>query len=213
MASPPTASMLKRGHLSCSSLAYQFRDLDQVHGVEPWCVTDRYDIRAKVADANVAAWQKLNPAAKGLALRALLEDRFHLKAHRSSKEAPIYELVVAKGGSKLKEAKPVVVDPDAPPVRVHVSVGFSAESMDQFALTLPNLGVSRPVVNSSPDSQVSYDFGLKKETATDASGPSPGNSDPEVIEALKRTLGLDLKPATGPVETLVIDHIERPSEN
>jgi uncharacterized protein (TIGR03435 family) len=194
------------------SLAYQFRDLDRLPGLQPWCITDRYDVRAKVADADVAAWQKLDSTAKSLALQALLEDRFHLKAHRETKEGRIYELVVAKGGPKLKESKPVVVDPNAPPVRAQVSVGFHAESMDQFASSLPNLGISRPVVNKTGLTGL-YDFNLKAAPEADSSGPAPGNSDSATIYALQEQLGLDLKPATGPVETLVIDHIERPSEN
>ena len=50
------------------AMAYQFRDINRIPGLQPWCITDRYDVRAKVADADIAAWQKLSPTATSLAL-------------------------------------------------------------------------------------------------------------------------------------------------
>jgi uncharacterized protein (TIGR03435 family) len=192
-------------------MAYQFKDLDRIRGLQPWCFAERYAIRAKVADTEVAAWQKLSPAAKGLALRALLEERFHLKLHRETKEGHVYELVVARGGPKLKESKPVVEDPDAP-AQQQSGVGFHAESMDQFASTVSMLGVSRPVVNKTGLTAL-YDIDLKQPSEADSSESTPGSPDSLIIHELQDQLGLNLKSATGPVETLVIDYIERPSQN
>ena len=162
------------------SLAYQFTDFDRLPGLEPWCITDRYDVRAKVAESDMAAWQKLDPTAKGFALQALLEDRFHLKAHRATKEGRIYELVVAKGGPKLKESKLVVADPDAPPAPGKAWVGLPAISMDRFATTLANRGLSRPVVNKTGLTGL-YDINFRPRPEADSSEPAPGNSDSEVI--------------------------------
>ena len=73
-----------------------------------------YDIDAKVGDAEIAAMSKLplsynNPYR--FVWQALLADRFKLKVHFETRELPIYALVVAKGGPKLKAS---VMDPANP---------------------------------------------------------------------------------------------------
>jgi len=83
--------------------------------------------------------------------------------------------------------------------------------MDSLASSLPSY-VSRPVVNMTGLTG-NYEFRLKLLPEEDSPQPAPGSSDSAIIYALQEQLGLDLKSATGPVETLVIDHIERPSEN
>jgi uncharacterized protein (TIGR03435 family) len=165
-----------------------------------------------VADSDIAAWQKLDTNAKSFALQALLEDRFKLKTHRDTKEGRIYELVVAKSGSKLKEAKPVAVDPNAPPVKMAVTLGWHAASMDSLASSLTSMGISRHVVNKTGLAGL-YDFNLKVVPEENSSGAALGTSDSSIIYALQEQLGLDLKSATGPVDSLVIDHIERPTPN
>jgi uncharacterized protein (TIGR03435 family) len=192
-------------------MAYQFRDLNRIPGLQPWCVTDRYDVRAKVAEQDVAAWQRLDTTAKSLALQSLLEDRFHLRAHRGTKEGRIYELVIAKNGPKFKPATPVATDPDAPPQPMRGGFVGQSESMDSFAARLPAY-VSRPVVNETGLAG-NYEFRLKLLPEENSPQATPGSSDSAVIYALQEQLGLDLKSATGPVETLVIDHIEKPTEN
>jgi uncharacterized protein (TIGR03435 family) len=88
--------------------AYGLRSDDQVSGGPDWAKTDRFDIQARMGEAEIAAIEKLSPAEKKARLRlmmqALLADRFKLKVHPATKQVPVYELVVAKGGSKLTDA-------------------------------------------------------------------------------------------------------------
>ena len=71
--------------------------------------------------------------------------------------------------------------------------------MDRLASSLPNLGVSRPVVNKTGLAG-KYDFRLKLVPDHDSSQPAPGVPDSSIIYALQEQLGLDLKSANGPVE-------------
>jgi uncharacterized protein (TIGR03435 family) len=83
---------------------------DRISGAPDWLNSDRYDIEAKVDPARVDELKKLSPdelkAARQQMLQKLLEDRFKLTLHRETKELPIYNLVVAKGGPKIQESKP-----------------------------------------------------------------------------------------------------------
>jgi uncharacterized protein (TIGR03435 family) len=78
-----------------------------IEGGPEWITHDPYLIEA-TADASISQEMMRGPM-----LQALLEDRFHLKLHRETRQGPIYELVVAASGSKLKPATPgVCVQPD-----------------------------------------------------------------------------------------------------
>jgi uncharacterized protein (TIGR03435 family) len=87
---------------------------DRISGAPDWLNSERYDIEAKVDPARVDELKKLSPddlkAARQHMLQVLLADRFKLTLHRETKELAVYNLVVAKGGLKLQETKPV--DPD-----------------------------------------------------------------------------------------------------
>src|SRR5437868_11443776 len=85
--------------------AYGIRE-DLISGAPNWADSARFDIDAKVADVDVEALKKLTQEQRRLILRPLLADRFKLKIHTETRQLPVYELVVAKGGSKLKEATP-----------------------------------------------------------------------------------------------------------
>jgi uncharacterized protein (TIGR03435 family) len=169
-----------------------------------------YDVRAKVADADVPAWGRLSNGSKQMALQALLAERFHLVARRVMKEGKVYELVVAKGGPKFKGSLPPETDPSAPPSQMGAQFLGHNTTMGQFASSLSNLGVSRPAVDKTGLTGM-YEFRFRLDP--NSSPQDPGPSDSSIIDALREQLGLDLKPSTGPVESLVIDHIERPAEN
>jgi uncharacterized protein (TIGR03435 family) len=84
---------------------------DQIVDAPKWFLTDRYTIQAKVADSDVAAWHTLNDAARRLVFRKMLVDRFKFTYHFADVEQPVYNLVVDKGGLKIKEAKPGEASP------------------------------------------------------------------------------------------------------
>jgi len=79
---------------------------NQVIGLPNSLDSERYDIEAKVDSSDVAKLKDLTPHQRMQMLQPLLADRFQLKVHRETRELPVYELVIAKNGAKLHEAKP-----------------------------------------------------------------------------------------------------------
>jgi bla regulator protein blaR1 len=218
--------------------AYHVKD-SQIVGAPGWIDSDHYDIEAKVDDASAGAEQKLNSDEQGarfrLMLQSLLADRFKVTLHHDTKELPIYALVVAKNGPKLHEsaaapedtAPPGPLTPDGPQPRHSIrmrgrgDLSISAESLDMFA-DLLSRQLGRLVVNKT-GLNGNYDFTLKW-TPDESQGQMPGGppgdaapppdaSGPTIFTALQEQLGLKLESQKGPVDTIVIDHVERPSEN
>ena len=191
-------------------MAYDFRDFDRLKGLPNWCLSENYDIQAKVDDAVVDKWKALDFPSKLLALQALLASRFNLKAHREIKQGRVYELVIAKGGPKFKAAEAKdILSSESGDGRANYG---QAETLDTLALSLPSLGISRPVVNKTELSG-KYNLRLVLNPEADSSQPSASISEPQIIVALRDQLGLDLKPANGPIEILTIDHIDKPTDN
>ncbi len=100
-------------------MAFQIKDY-QISG-QDWLASDRFTLTAKIP---AGSSQKDLPAM----MRALLEERFHLKVHQEKKEFPVYALVVAKGGAKLKESplEPEDAAVAGKPRNVDVTAGGSA---------------------------------------------------------------------------------------
>jgi uncharacterized protein (TIGR03435 family) len=203
---------------------------DLISGAPGWVGSTRFDIEAKVAAEDADAMKKLNGHQRQAMLKPLLEDRFHLKAHIETKTLPVYELVVAKGGAKLIAAaadppeSPDAKAPDAKPddhpkSRMGITIGpGSFEGTDVALGTLVgNLGyiVQRTVIDKTGLTG-KYDMKLKwtpEDQAMSADANSGANTGPSIFTALEEQLGLKLVSSKGPVDTLVIDHVEMPTEN
>jgi len=157
-------------------------------------------------------------------LRRLMVERYKLTFHRQQKELSIYVLMVAKGGSKLK-ASAISADasPQGPPPLVfvvtlptlHMPARYA--TMGEFASVLQRAALDRPVVDQTGLTG-RYDFDLDfaaDETLFDgALGKAPDDvGKPGLFGAVQEQLGLKIEPTKGPVETLVIDSVERPSGN
>ena len=165
----------------------------------------RYEVRAKIDDATFAAMQKLPPDRQRdevqLMEQSLLADRFHLKVHFETRNLPAYALVVAKGGPKLTSAKPGEI------TRLSMqdnTMTATAIKLDQWILA-PFLG-GRTILNQTGLTD-SYDI-----TLTWSERPELGNA-PDLSTAIQQQLGLRLVPTKAPIEILVIDSIDRPSDN
>ena len=156
-------------------------------------------------------------------LQAVLAERFQLKVHREPKQVPIYALVVGKKGAKMKESRNGTSS-DAGNVNSHSQRGFrtgQAVQMPTLALMLSRLDLGREVVDRTGLTG-RYDFTLRC-APTEAMRPvingqmQPISEEdaalPSIFTALQEQLGLKLEPTKGPIEGLVIDHIEQPSEN
>jgi uncharacterized protein (TIGR03435 family) len=209
--------------------AYDFRDY-LVFGGPSWITSDVYTMEAKIDDSYYEKMRQLSYSdqerhVKGM-LKLLLADRFHLKFHLEDRQMQAYELVIAKNGPKLQEARSgdtyskgakwpngQVVGHDG----LYFTRGFGggeltaqAIGMRDFASMLSHhLMLGQPVVDKTGLTG-HYDFVLHyyidewEEYLT---------SYPDLFTAIQQQLGLKLESKKGPVPVLVIDHIERPSEN
>jgi bla regulator protein blaR1 len=210
--------------------AYTIDDDRQVVGLSGWMISKRYDIDAKVGDVEVAAMSKLAHLRMMDPYRfmqqSLLADRFKLKVHFETRELPIYALVVAKGGPKLKASK---MDPANPAETVNP--GFTEFGVGRAAVTGATMGMLAEILERQPEvgnppggrgrivvdkTNLSglYDWTLRWTPWQDlSSGELSDSKDPSLFTALQEQLGLKLEPAKGKVEVVVIDHIDLPSEN
>jgi uncharacterized protein (TIGR03435 family) len=214
--------------------AYGIRE-DLISGAPSWADSARFDIDAKVAGSDVDALKKLSPEQRRLLLQPLLADRFKLKIHTETKQLPVYELVLAKGGSKLKEA--TAGDTYANGIKGPDGVGrggmmrFGPGQLTAQAVPLTTLAnmlsqqLHRTVLDKTGLTG-KYDLELTwtpeqgadpmfkgAEGSPQRGDAAPDSSGPSIFTALQEQLGLRLQSAKGPVETLVIDHVEMPSEN
>lgn len=205
--------------------AYGLRSPDQVIGTPDWAKTEWFDLQAKMSDADTAAMQKMRPAESSALrqrlLQTLLADRFHLKAHPATKQAPVYDLVIAKGGPKLKDAATdpsTVKGPDGKPLGFlrffkdsSVAHAYSIGDLANF-LSQPMAGVGRPVVDKTGLTGT-YNFTLDwtppVKTVLPEAVASPDDTT-SVFTALE-DLGLKLQPSTGPIDTVVVDHVDHPT--
>jgi uncharacterized protein (TIGR03435 family) len=214
--------------------AYGIRE-DLISGAPNWADSARYDIDAKVAGSDVDALKNLSPEQRRLVLQPLLADRFKLKIHTESKQVPVYELVLAKGGSKLKEATAGdtyadgIKGPDGAGRGGLIRVGrgqLTAQAVPMTSLAnmlsqqlhrtvLDETGLTGKYdleLNWTPDQGADPIF-KGADGSQQRADAAPDSSGPSIFTALQEQLGLRLQSSKGPVETIVIDHVEMPSEN
>jgi bla regulator protein blaR1 len=182
--------------------AYQLQDY-QISGGPGWMDSAGFDIQARAA----AFTSEPTPEDMRKMIQALLADRFRLTLHRETRQLPIYALVVGKNGPKLK-----VADSDAAPPRTIKMGELVTQKMSMTMLAnLLTFELERPVRDETGlkgDFAFTLDY-TRGMTESDAGAPSR----PSLFTAVQEQLGLKLESAKGPVEVLVIDHVEKPSEN
>jgi uncharacterized protein (TIGR03435 family) len=189
-----------------------------VQGLPHWADAVRYDIQLKVAGEDVPAFRRLRDEQTRLMLQAVLADRFRLAAHMGTKEAPVYNLVVAGGGSKLHVSDPADSYPNGikmPDGSLHGAVLVERGHIVARQATISSLLFmltdfsGRPVIDRTGLTG-KYDFNLQW---TPGDPASTDDSGPGLFTALEEQLGLRLEPAKGSVQAVFIDHIEPPTEN
>lgn len=193
--------------------AYDIRRF-QIEGGPKWADAMKYDIDAtpnlsSEGTALPADWSNIR-----LEVQTLLRDRFRLELHRETKTASIYALGVAKGGVRSD----ALSSTQSPQQGINASLGKmlgEAASMAQLAYKLSRL-LERPVVNST-GLEGNYNFKL---AWTPDLGPSVSGGEsadisgaPSLFTALQEQLGLRLEATKGPIDMLVIDSVEKPSDN
>ena len=186
-----------------------------------WVKSDRYDVLAKSAAAasvGVRSQQQMigDQTQLDLMLRALLEERLHLKVHRETKILPVYELVVSKSGMLTQgNCADACRTSDFGQKGADLTVDGEAMSATELAGTL-SMVLDRPVIDLT-GVKGTFDVHLQWTPDPGEVGGSDitsiGESSGSIFTVLKERLGLKLQRANGPVEVLVIDHVERPTAN
>jgi uncharacterized protein (TIGR03435 family) len=210
----PTGSRFVERHVTLENLvqeAYNVLDY-QISGLPQWALPnqDMYDIEATWAGDAVPTSDELRAM-----LRTMLADRFQLKVHRETRDLPVYNLVVAKGGLKLKPAT------GDEPTAKKASASTAARSIDSLArervirgeinglMGLISTFLDHPVLNKTHLSgKYEYEWNsqdLLEEVRQGKPAPS--------IFPMVRGFGLNLELVKAPTEIIVVDHAEKPSEN
>ncbi len=209
--------------------AYNIK-MDLVSGGPAWVNTKGFDVDAKVLPGDASSPTKLTEAQQRVLLRALLIDRFHLKAHLESKILPVYDLTVAKGGPKMRADPPQPPSADDKPgdfepgdLKERGTATFGPGYIQAHAYKMPsladNLGfIVQRTVHDKTGLTGEYDIDLTyapEDQLGAASDKANTGTDPKpsVYAAIQEQLGLKLVPTKGPVNTLVIDHVDLPTVN
>jgi uncharacterized protein (TIGR03435 family) len=187
-----------------------------LQGGDVWTRSARFELQAVVPEGTPTyrLWQLQQHDAPRLQamLQTLLEDRFKLRFHRETREMPVYNLVVARSGKNLRPSKnPNPPDfselpPELDGPQTGPSLRATAMSMSRLSDVI-STWAGRPVIDRTNltglfDLRVDYDADFI------ASDPFAAH-----ISAIQEQLGLKLEPARATIEVLVIDYVERPSEN
>jgi uncharacterized protein (TIGR03435 family) len=213
--------------------AYSIREF-QLSGVPGWAESERFDVTAK-SDGS-PRYDFLKPELETM-FQSVLAERFKLTVHRDSKELPIYSLIVAKNGPKIHAVDegdcPEVPTPQNPcrSLRTNQFGQMTGEKAPMGALAVILTNFMGRIVVDKTGLKGSYSYVLNwtryLQQAQSEGGPSPTGVDrpisqtpfdpasvqPAISTALEEQLGLKLESGKGPVETIVIDHLERPSQN
>jgi uncharacterized protein (TIGR03435 family) len=219
-------------------MAYGLED-NQILNEPAWLNSDSFELDAKMDEETTAAFKKLNNKderkAREHMLQAALADRFKLSAHNETRELPIFNLVVVKGGPKFKEAKEGdtypngIKGPDGKSSAGWMTVGpgeltMQAGEIKNLASILSDQ-LSHHVFDKT-GLNGKYDIQLKwapedrqgpemkgAGSSGDSNAPPSEASGPSIFAALQEQLGLKLESTKAPVEVLVIDHAEKPTAN
>jgi uncharacterized protein (TIGR03435 family) len=178
---------------------------DQISGGPAWMDSEKYDVIGKQAGTRWTA------EALQSCVQAMLADRFQFKFHRETKELAVYSLVVSRGGPRLKDH----VEPEKTPQctgicqasggRGVTRINFTGVTMKGLADLLGRV-LARSVVDNTGLTG-KYDFGLEWSSNPDVGGAA------SIFTAVQEQLGLRLENSKGPVEIIVIDSVQKPSEN
>ncbi len=213
--------------------AYGLRDA-QVIGGPSWIRSDRFDVAATMTGNPTSEQQRIM-------LENLLADRFSLSVHHETRDLTELTLVAARRDKKLgprlqpasaKDAEcsvrgePAAVLPNGPLVpncgmllglQGSVGVWVRGLSMDRFARILESSLPDRPIVINRTGLDGAFNLGLEW---TDERMPRPDGTPssspadvPSIFTAIQEQLGLKLISTKGPVDVVVIDHVERPTED
>jgi uncharacterized protein (TIGR03435 family) len=182
--------------------------------------SDLFDLDAKVDPADLPA-TPLSSRQLADMLKPVLADRFQLRIHHELRALPVYLIVVAKGGLKMKESAPPAPGSPTSPTGTspgscyHTSVGNGLRvERDCTVNDIRNIleGPCGRFLIDKTGLTGHYDFELHW-TPDDTPADSPLVGGPSIFTAVEEQLGLKLESAKAPVEVLVIDSAQKPTPN
>ena len=204
--------------------SYNLTSEKLIFGLPGWARSDHFDVDAKMVDPDMKQIEKLTVDQRRGMLLAILKDRFHFQAHLETRTLPVYDLVIAKGGPKFTGTSESNKELTASIAKRNLTHGGMMMSDGELiagdtpvatlTYSLTN-AVGRTVVDKTGLTGT-YSFELKWTPEQEA--PESGQADSQgstssIFTAVEEQLGLKLQPSKGPVQTLVVDHVEMPSEN
>jgi uncharacterized protein (TIGR03435 family) len=230
MSMSSVSASFKGTNLTIANLVMNSYDLtsdDLIYGLPGWTRSAHFDIYAKIVNPDMKQIDNLTDEQREAMILAILKDRFHFQAHLETKTLPVYDLVVAKGGAKFTGGNGPDAVTAAALAKRNITVGgmvtyngeitAGAMPLSSLVSNLTN-AVGRTVVDKTGLTG-KYNFELKwnpeqgVQANADNGQADPENSAPSLFTALQEQLGLKLQSSKGPVETLVVDHVEMPTEN
>ena len=188
----------------------------QLVGGPSWMESDKYDVTGQPEGQGLPDMKQLRAL-----MRQLLTDRFKLTFHRENRELPVYAITVAGGGPKLTRND---TNPNGLPGLLFKGLGVLPgvnATIGDLAGVMQGAVLDRPVVDRT-GLQGRFDFTLtwtpdeSQFTSMGVRVPPPSNdpnAPPNLFTAFQEQLGLKLEATRAPAEVLVIDRIEKPSEN
>jgi len=184
--------------------AYNVKDY-QVTGAPSWAESLLFVITSESPGDGVSTQDQVRPM-----LQALLAERFQLKVHHTTKELPVYRLIQAKKSRAFKSADPgetfswnLTPGPGGT-----LRSKATKESIGDF-VQLVGVSTDRPVIDrTGVTGDIDYDILI-----TQPEGKSPDEVSRAIVYAVIDQLGLKLEPAKDPIDMLVVDRVEKPSEN
>jgi uncharacterized protein (TIGR03435 family) len=189
----------------------------QIVGAPDWFATQKYDVDA-IPDVEG------QPDTKQFKIifQKVLTERFMLKFHRDKKELAVYAITVSKTGPKLTKSERKPSDPNDFMFHKLGGLRVGNATMVDFAEGMQGAVMDKPVVDQTGLTD-RYDFTLDwtpDDSQFSAFGPRPPtppsddpNAPPSLYTAMQEQLGLRLEPTKAMADVIVIDHVEKPSEN
>lgn len=189
-------------------LAYDVKE-DQIVGLSGSVNEARFDIAAKILPSGSGPPKLHTDTDMQAMVILLLQDRFHLKAHLEPRSKPVYDLVVAKSGPKIKFSQDQITGNGWKIGGEDTKVVLTAKDarMSDLADALSDQA-GRKVIDKTGLAGHS-DITLK--WSDDIAAQQDGADVISIFTAVEEQLGLKLQPSTGPVDCLIIDHIEMPT--
>jgi uncharacterized protein (TIGR03435 family) len=232
IASPPHAGSFKVTSITAMNLIAIAFGLNhfQITGEPGWAHTARFDVQAKADSSVDEALAKLSNDQASLEkqhmLQMLLVDRFNLKVHEETKDGQAFALTVSKSGPKFQETKPdapASSEPKDHPAQEMPSFYQRGDGRRGYEFiangaSMKSLAQALEIQFQTPVSDETgltgkYDFTLQYHGTTTDDSTDDGSVWPPLLTAIQDQLGLKLKSTKAPVKILVIDHIDKPSEN